>query len=78
MLGHVCAVNSKKKDGRVKAQQIFKKNASKVRQNAAAKPKKVVFIVVANIGLYILPCIKQDLWGMLEDWTFCKCLSFEK
>ena len=40
---HVYAVNSRKKDGRVKAQQTFKKNASKVRQTAAAKPKKCCF-----------------------------------
>ena len=42
-LGHVYAVSSRKKDGRVKAQQTFKKNASKVRQTAAAKPKKCCF-----------------------------------
>ena len=42
-LSHVYAFSPKEKDGRVKAQQMFRKNASKVRQNAAGKPKKCCF-----------------------------------
>ena len=77
-LGHVYDVSSRKKDGRIKAQQTFKKNASKVLQNAAAKPKKCCFIVVVNTHIIQFALHKARLVGLARRLDILQVFVVQK
>ena len=77
-LGHVYAVNSRKKDGRVKAQQTFKKNASEVRQTAAAKPKKCCFYCGRQYPHSTVALHKERLVGLARRLDILQVFVVQK